>query len=31
MEARGIVGPEPGGSKAREVLDYGSLDSAEGD
>lgn len=29
MEARGIVGPEPGGSKAREVLDYGGLE-AEG-
>ncbi|MGA9533097.1 MAG: DNA translocase FtsK [Anaerolineales bacterium] len=25
MERRGIVGPEPGGSKAREVLDYGDL------
>jgi S-DNA-T family DNA segregation ATPase FtsK/SpoIIIE len=25
MERRGIVGPEPGGSKAREVLDYGGL------
>lgn len=23
MERRGIVGPEPGGSKARQVLDYG--------
>jgi S-DNA-T family DNA segregation ATPase FtsK/SpoIIIE len=27
METRGIVGPEPGGSKAREVLDYGGLES----
>jgi S-DNA-T family DNA segregation ATPase FtsK/SpoIIIE len=27
MERRGIVGPEPGGSKAREVLDYGGMPS----
>ena len=25
LEQRGIVGPEPGGSQAREVLDYGDL------
>jgi S-DNA-T family DNA segregation ATPase FtsK/SpoIIIE len=31
MEARGIVGPEPGGSKAREVLDYGGLEAAKKD
>lgn len=29
MEQRGIVGPEPGGSKAREVLDYGSFEAEE--
>lgn len=30
MERQGIVGPEPGGSKAREVLDYGELKPEEG-
>jgi S-DNA-T family DNA segregation ATPase FtsK/SpoIIIE len=31
MEERGIVGPSPGGSQAREVLDYGELaPSSEG-
>jgi len=30
LEAKGIVGPEPGGSQAREVLDYGSLTAEEG-
>jgi S-DNA-T family DNA segregation ATPase FtsK/SpoIIIE len=30
MEERGIVGPEPGGSQAREVLDYGELPDLEG-
>ncbi len=29
LEARGIVGPEPGGSQAREVLDYGELTTGE--
>lgn len=29
MERRGIVGPEPGGSKAREVLDYGEFEGVE--
>ncbi len=31
MEQRGIVGPEPGGSKAREVLDYGSFETEGGE
>jgi len=30
LEAKGIVGPEPGGSQAREVLDYGSLATGDG-
>jgi S-DNA-T family DNA segregation ATPase FtsK/SpoIIIE len=30
MEQQGIVGPEPGGSKAREVLDYGELETEAG-
>jgi S-DNA-T family DNA segregation ATPase FtsK/SpoIIIE len=30
LEAKGIVGPEPGGSQAREVLDYGSLAPEDG-
>jgi DNA segregation ATPase FtsK/SpoIIIE, S-DNA-T family len=29
LEAKGIVGPEPGGSQAREVLDYGELATGE--
>ncbi len=29
MESSGIVGPEPGGSQARDVLDYGELEPAE--
>ncbi len=31
MERQGIVGPEPGGSKAREVLDYGGMETEGGD
>lgn len=31
MERQGIVGPEPGGSKAREVLDYGEIQTESGD
>ncbi len=31
LEAQGIVGPEPGGSQAREVLDYGDLAPVEGE
>lgn len=30
MERQGIVGPEPGGSKAREVLDYGEMEAEGG-
>jgi len=30
MERQGIVGPEPGGSKARQVLDYGELETESG-
>jgi S-DNA-T family DNA segregation ATPase FtsK/SpoIIIE len=30
LEAKGIVGPEPGGSQAREVLDYGQLAPEDG-
>ncbi len=29
LEKNGIIGPEPGGSQAREVLDYGDLASVE--
>lgn len=29
MEERGIVGPEPGGSQARQVLDYGSFEEPD--
>lgn len=30
MEQRGIVGPEPGGSQARQVLDYGGFEESDG-